>query len=69
MRQQSTFVKILMVIGFFIVASIALSIVMGLLGGLIGFAFKVILPIAIIVWIVKAISGSSNRNRCNRRYH
>ncbi|WP_245341950.1 hypothetical protein, partial [Enterococcus rivorum] len=69
MGQQSIFVKILMVIGFFFAASIILSIVMGLLGGLLWFGIKVVLPIAIIVWIVKAISGPSNRNRCGRRYY
>lgn len=69
MRQQSIFIKILMVIGFFFIASIALSIVMGLLGSLLWFGIKVILPIAIAVWLVKAIVGPSNRNRCGRRYY
>ena len=69
MRQQSLFVKILIVIGFFFVASIALSIIMGIMSSLLWLGIKVVLPIAIIVWIVRAISGPSNRTRCGRRYY
>ncbi|OJG52632.1 hypothetical protein RV06_GL000940 [Enterococcus haemoperoxidus] len=52
-----------MVIGFFFVGSIILSIVLGLLGGLLWFAIKIMIPVAIAVWLVRMISGPSNRRR------
>lgn len=63
MRQQSMVMSILMVIGLFFVGSIILSIVLGLLGGLLWFAIKLLIPLAIAVWLVRMISGSSNNRR------
>ncbi|OTN88842.1 hypothetical protein A5819_001334 [Enterococcus sp. 7E2_DIV0204] len=63
MRQQSMLMNILMVIGLFFVGSIVLSIVLGLLGGLLWFAIKIMIPVAIAVWLVRMISGPSNNRR------
>ncbi|EOH96706.1 hypothetical protein UAW_01871 [Enterococcus haemoperoxidus ATCC BAA-382] len=63
MGQRSMIMNILMVIGFFFVGSIILSIVLGLLGGLLWFAIKIMIPVAIAVWLVRMISGPSNRRR------
>ncbi|ALS02333.1 hypothetical protein ATZ33_13340 [Enterococcus silesiacus] len=63
MRQRSMVMNILMVIGLFFVGSIILSIVLGLLGGLLWFAIKIMIPVAIAVWLVRMISGSSNNRR------
>ena len=63
MRQRSMVMNILMVIGFFFIGSIILSIVLGLLGGLLWFAIKIMIPVAIAVWLVRVISGSSNNPR------
>ncbi|MDA9471148.1 hypothetical protein [Enterococcus sp. 5H] len=63
MRQQSMVMNILMVIGLFFVGSIILSIVLGILGGLLWFAIKILIPVAIAVWLVRMISGPSNRRR------
>ncbi|MBO0474135.1 hypothetical protein IGL98_000051 [Enterococcus sp. DIV0840] len=63
MRQRSMVMNILMVIGFFFVGSIILSIVLGLLGGLLWFAIKIMIPVAIAVWLVRVISGPSNNRR------
>ncbi|OEG10325.1 hypothetical protein BCR21_13325 [Enterococcus ureasiticus] len=63
MRQRSMVMNILMVIGFFFVGSIILSIVLGLLGGLLWFAIKIMIPVAIAVWLVRMISGPSNNRR------
>lgn len=63
MRQQSMVMNILMVIGLFFVGSIILSIVLGIVGGLLWFAIKILIPVAIAVWLVRMISGPSNRRR------
>ena len=63
MRQQSMVMNILMVIELFFVGSIILSIVLGILGGLLWFAIKILIPVAIAVWLVRMISGPSNRRR------
>lgn len=52
-----------MVIGLFFVGSIILSIVLGVLGGLLWFAIKIMIPVAIAVWLVRMISGPSNNRR------
>ncbi|WP_207694407.1 hypothetical protein DOK67_0001004 [Enterococcus sp. DIV0212c] len=63
MRQRSMVMNILMVIGLFFAGSIILSIVLGLLGGLLWFAIKIMIPVAIAVWLVRMISGPSNNRR------
>lgn len=63
MRQRSTVMNILMIIGLFFVGSTILSIVLGLLGGLLWFAIRIMIPVAIAVWLVRMISGSSNNRR------
>lgn len=63
MRQQSMVMNIVMVIGLFFVGSIVLSIVLGLLGSLLWFAIKIMIPVAIAVWLVRVISGPSNNRR------
>lgn len=63
MRQRSMVMNILMVIGLFFVGSIILSIVLGVLGGLLWFAIKIMIPVAIAVWLVRMISGPSNNRR------
>ncbi|MBM7689851.1 hypothetical protein IGJ55_000059 [Enterococcus sp. AZ170] len=63
MRQQSMVMNILIVIGLFFVGSIILSIVLGLLGGLLWLAIKIMIPVAIAVWLVRMISGPSNHRR------
>lgn len=59
MDRESMFSRILIVIGLIAVISIAVS----LFSTIIWFAFTILFPIAIIVWLVRAISGRSNRNR------
>ncbi|MBO0421511.1 hypothetical protein [Enterococcus plantarum] len=65
MEQRSMLLNILMVIGFFFIGSIILSIILGLLGGLLWLAIKILIPVAIAVWLVRMISGPSN----SRRYY
>lgn len=63
MRQRSMVMNIIMVIGLFFVGSIILSIVLGLLGSLLWVTIKIMIPVAIAVWLVRMISGSSNHRR------
>lgn len=63
MRQRSMVMNILMVIGLFFAGSIILSIVLGLLSGLLWLAIKIMIPVAIAVWLVRMISSPSNRRR------
>jgi hypothetical protein len=68
-NQRSLFVNILLVVGFFLVAGTVLSIVLGIVGSLLWFAIKILIPVAIIVWLVRLISGSrSNQSNVHRRY-
>lgn len=59
MRYSSPLQTILTVIGFFVVFSIAIS----LFSGLLVFAIKILLPIALIVWLIRSISGNNQRPR------
>ncbi|OEG16853.1 hypothetical protein BCR25_04445 [Enterococcus termitis] len=63
MRQRSMLMNILMVIGLFFVGSFILSLVMGIVGSLLWFAIKIMIPVAIAVWLVRVISGPSNNRR------
>jgi hypothetical protein len=68
-NQRSLFVNILLVVGFFLVAGTVLSIVLGIVGSLLWFAIKILIPVAIIVWLVRLISGSrNNQSNVHRRY-
>lgn len=66
MREQSMLIKILMVIGLFFAGSILLSLILGLLGSVLWFGVKILLPLTIVVWLVRLIANPS-RNR--RRYY
>lgn len=66
MREQSMLIKILMVIGLFFAGSVLLSLILGLLGSVLWFGVKILLPLAIVVWLIRLITNPS-RNR--RRYY
>lgn len=61
MNQSSSVKTILSIIGFIVV----FSFLMRLLGGLLFVALKFILPIALIVWGIRAIRGD-NQNQYKR---
>lgn len=66
MREQSMLMKILMVIGIFFAGSILLSLILGLLGSVLWFSVRILLPLAIAVWLVRLIANPSRDRR--RRY-
>ena len=45
-----------------VVAGFAISLFVGVLSSILWFAIKLLIPIAIIIWLIRAISGA-NRNR------
>ncbi|MGK0552734.1 hypothetical protein ACSFB8_11735 [Enterococcus faecalis] len=62
LNQRSMLVNILLIVGFFLVAGALLSIVLGIIGSLLWFAIKFLIPIAIIVWLVRVIFGNNQQN-------
>ncbi|MBE9388319.1 hypothetical protein [Vagococcus salmoninarum] len=58
MEHTSIWSKILTVIGFIFVASLLMSI----LGGIIGFALHVLIPMALVVWLVRYIFSGRQRH-------
>ncbi|KAF1302620.1 MULTISPECIES: hypothetical protein [Enterococcus] len=64
MSNQSTLYKVLAFVGFLVVASFLLKIVLGLAGSLIWLVFKIGIPVAIVYFILRWLS---NRNT-SRRY-
>ena len=56
------FLNIFMLIMVLVVAGFAISLFVGVLSSILWFAIKLLIPIAIIIWLIRAISGA-NRNR------
>lgn len=67
MKTDSIVVKILMVIGFFVVASVALRILGVAFSIFAGLFFKIVVPLAIAYFIVKWLTDRRN-NKVRRRY-
>ena len=59
-NQRPMFINILLVVGSLF------SAVVGIVGSLLWLAVKILVPVAIIVWLVRTISG--NNGNCHRRY-
>lgn len=53
-------------VGLFIIASIAISMIVSVVGTLLWFAVKILIPLAIAVWLVHMIS--SPQKKCRRYY-
>lgn len=53
-------------VGLFIIASIAISMVVSVVGTLLWLALKVVIPLAIAVWLVHLIA--SPQKKCRRYY-
>ena len=62
MQRRNSFLNIFMLIMVLVVAGFAISLFVGVLISILWFAIKLLIPIAIIIWLIRAISGA-NRNR------
>ncbi|EGO2798926.1 hypothetical protein IDE00_000177 [Enterococcus faecalis] len=65
-NQRPMFINILLVVLLFLVVGSLFSAVVGIVGSLLWLAVKILVPVAIIVWLVRTISG--NNGNCQRRY-
>ena len=73
-NQRPMFINILLVVLLFLVVGSLFSAVVGslfsavvgIVGSLLWLAVKILVPVAIIVWLVRTISG--NNGNCHRRY-
>ncbi len=65
-NQRPMFINILLVVLLFLVVGSLFSAVVGIVGSLLWLAVKILVPVAIIVWLVRTISG--NNANCRRRY-
>ena len=61
MRQKNMFLNIFMVLLVIIDASFLISLFVSVLSGLLWFAVKVLIPIALIIWLVRWIKGNTHR--------
>lgn len=61
MREYPMVVRILAVIGFFLVASLILSIVIPVISGLIGLFFKIAIPLALAYFLVNWLTKRRDR--------
>lgn len=57
MRQKNMFLNIFMVLLVLIASSFVISLFVSVLSGLLWFAVKVLIPIALIIWLVRWIKG------------
>ncbi|MFS0928008.1 hypothetical protein [Enterococcus durans] len=62
MQRRNSFLNIFMLIMVLVVAGFAISLFVGVLSSILWFAIKLLIPITIIIWLIRAISGA-NRNR------
>ncbi|WP_086348468.1 hypothetical protein [Candidatus Enterococcus clewellii] len=58
--------NVLKLIGLFIIGSIAISMIVSVVGTLLWLALKIVIPLAIAVWLVHLIS--SPQKKCRRYY-
>ena len=65
-NQRPMFINILLVVLLFLVVGSLFSAVVGIVGSLLWLAVNILVPVAIIVWLVRTISG--NNGNCRRRY-
>ena len=65
-NQRPMFINILLVVLLFLVVGSLFSAVVGIVGSLLWLAVKILVPVAIIVWLVRTISG--NNGNCHRRF-
>ena len=65
-NQRPMFINILLVVLLFLVVGSLFSAVVGIVGSLLWLAVKILVPVAIILWLVRTISG--NNGNCRRRY-
>lgn len=65
-NQRPMFINILLVVLLFLVVGSLFSAVVGIVGSLLWLAVKILVPVAIIVWLVRTISR--NNGNCRRRY-
>ena len=58
-NQRPMFINILLVVLLFLVVGSLFSAVVGIVGSLLWLAVKILVPVAIIVWLVRTISGNN----------
>lgn len=63
MGQKNTFSTIFMLVMVFIIGSFVISLFTSILW----FAIKLLIPIAIIIWLIRVISGTNCRH--HRKYY
>ena len=63
MGQKNTFSTIFMLVMVFIIGSFVISLFTSILW----FAIKLLIPIAIIIWLIRVISGKNRRH--HRKYY
>ena len=63
-NQRPMFINILLVVLLFLVVGSLFSAVVGIVGSLLWLAVKILVPVAIIVWLVRTISGNNGNCRC-----
>ena len=61
MRQKNMFLNIFMVLLVLIAASFVISLFVSVVSGLLWFAVKVLIPIALIIGLVRWIKGNTHR--------
>lgn len=59
MEKNSTVTTVLTIVGFIIVASLLMKV----LGGLLGFALHILIPMALVVWLVRFIFGDRKQKQ------
>ncbi|MBF8807081.1 MAG: hypothetical protein IC227_00055 [Enterococcus lacertideformus] len=67
MRQRNTFLNLFMLIMLFIIASFAISLFVGVLSSILWFAIKLLIPLAIVIWLIRTISGTNRHH--HRKYY
>lgn len=67
MHQRNTFLNLFMLIMLLIVASFVISLFIGVVSSILWFAIKLLIPLAIVIWLIRTISGA-NRYHPRRNY-
>ncbi|EOH91563.1 hypothetical protein BH747_09045 [Enterococcus villorum] len=67
MRQRNTFLNLFMLVMLLIVASFVISLFIGVVSSILWFAIKLLIPLAIVIWLIRTISGA-NRYHHRRNY-
>ncbi len=65
MQQRNSFLNIFLLIMALLAAGFIISLFVGVLSSILWFAIKLLIPAAIIIWLIRSITGANHKRKYN----